>query len=77
VLSLLVIADTKLKAMECTVQTLTFIAKNFGKSESRDQVKDWSLLLNILRALKVTLKKEIVRAAESAATTATISATHS
>lgn len=59
---MLIISDTKLKAMECAIQVLTFISKNFGKAESRDQVKDWSYLSNILRGLKVTLKKEIARA---------------
>jgi hypothetical protein len=71
VLSLLIIADTKLKAMECAIQVLTFISKNFGKAESREQIKDWSYLTNILRSLKVTLKKEIARAKDPSATSAT------
>ena len=71
VISLLIIADTKLKSMECAIQVLTFISKNFGKAESRDQVKDWSYLTNILRSLKVTLKKEIARATDPSTTSST------
>ena len=65
VISLLIIADTKIKAMECAVQVLSFVSKNFGKAEPRDQVKDWASLANILKSLKSTLKKEMIRANES------------
>lgn len=51
--------------MECAIQVLSFVSKNFGKSEPRDQVKDWANLVNILKSLKNTLKKEMKRANES------------
>eukprot|EP00602_Paraphysomonas_sp_CaronLab_P001653 CAMPEP_0185032016 /NCGR_PEP_ID=MMETSP1103-20130426/19829_1 /TAXON_ID=36769 /ORGANISM="Paraphysomonas bandaiensis, Strain Caron Lab Isolate" /LENGTH=845 /DNA_ID=CAMNT_0027567749 /DNA_START=65 /DNA_END=2599 /DNA_ORIENTATION=- len=40
-LSMLAVADTKLKALECAVQALTFISRNFGKCDRRDLVNDW------------------------------------
>jgi hypothetical protein len=56
-LSFMTIADTRIKALECAVQALTFIFKNFGKTD-RTNLSDWSSLTNILKNVKAALRKE-------------------
>lgn len=55
------VADTRIKALECAVQALTFISKNFGKPD-RTSPSDWSALTNILKNVKSALRKECNKA---------------
>ena len=55
------IADTRIKALECAVQTLSFVAKNFGKAD-KSSPTEWSALTNILKNVKAALRKESTKA---------------
>lgn len=57
-LSCLIISDTRSKAIECAIHTLTFILKNFGKDDVSDTVIEWTCLTSVLQNLKAIHRRE-------------------
>lgn len=58
-ISCLIIADTRTKAMEYTIQMLTFLLKNFGKDTiGSGNLADWTNMRSILSSLKSLNRKE-------------------
>ena len=59
-ISILCIGNSRFRAIEIAVQTLSFISKQFGKEDPADvdPLKSWESLTAILIKLKRVLKKE-------------------
>lgn len=63
-LSFISVAETRIKSIEFSIHALTFILRNFGKSDENltNSTNSWCSLNNVLRSLKTSLKMEVGRA---------------
>ena len=59
ILSFIVVAETRIKAIEFSIHSLSFILRNFGKPDERDATNRWCGLNHVLKSLKKSLKLEI------------------